>query len=193
MLDSMIRSPRPTRAEAADVANAVLDATDVVMLSGETASGRYPLEAVRMMDAIVREVEASELARGAAPAASVVAWSYASACAAAAAVTSRNTRLAGVVVFTRSGHTADQVAEFRPLAPIVAVVPTAAIAQRLALQWGIRPTVDPREFSQADAIERAEGVARELLGARAGDTVAIVVGSQRHGGTKAFILDTLGK
>ncbi|MFO0604332.1 MAG: pyruvate kinase [Polyangiales bacterium] len=193
MLDSMIRSPRPTRAEAADVANAVLDATDVVMLSGETASGRYPVEAVKMMDAIVREVEASDLARDAPTAASVLEWNYASACAAAAAVTSRNTRLTGVVVFTRSGHTADQVAEFRPRAPIVAVVPSEAIAQRLALQWGVVPVVDGRDVAHADAVERAERVAHEVLGAKAGDTVAIVVGSQRHGGTKSFVLDTLGR
>jgi pyruvate kinase len=194
MLDSMIRSPRPTRAEAADVANAVLDATDVVMLSGETASGRYPVEAVKMMDAIVREVEGSELARAAAGASStILEWSYASACAAAAAVTSRKTRLAGIVVFSKSGHTADQVAEFRPQAPIVAVSPSATIAQRLALQWGIVPVVDARDVSQSEAVERAEVIAREVLGAKPGDTVAIVVGSQRHTGTKAFVLDTLGR
>jgi len=194
MLDSMIRSPRPTRAEAADVANAVLDATDVVMLSGETASGRYPVEAVKMMDAIVREVEGSELGRTAAGSSStILEWNYASACAAAAAVTSRKTRLAGIVVFSKSGHTADQVAEFRPRAPIVAVSPTDAVAQRLALQWGVVPVVDPRDVTQADAVPRAEEVARAVLGAKAGDTVAIVVGSQRHTGTKAFILDTLGR
>jgi pyruvate kinase len=192
MLDSMIRSPRPTRAEAADVANAVLDATDVVMLSGETASGRYPLEAVKMMDSIIREVEASELMREVAPMPTVRSWNYASACAAAAALTSRHTKLAGVVVFTRSGHTADQMAEFRPRVPIVAVVPSEPIARRLALQWGVIPVVDPRDVSQNEAIERAEQVARELLGAKEGDTVAIVVGSQRHAGTKTFVLDTLG-
>jgi len=147
-----------------------------------------------MMDAIAREVEGSELARTTSGSSStILEWNYASACAAAAAVTSRKTRLAGIVVFSKSGHTADQVAEFRPRAPIVAVSPTDGIAQRLALQWGVIPVVDPRDVTQADAIPRAEEVARAVLGAKAGDTVAIVVGSQRHTGTKAFILDTLGR
>ncbi len=194
MLDSMIRSPRPTRAEAADVANAVLDTTDVVMLSGETASGRYPVEAVRMMDSIVREVEASELVREQTRhAAPVYDWDYASACAAAAALTTRNARIAGIVVFTLSGRTADQVAEFRPDAPIVAVTATEAIAQRLALQWGVIPVVDPLPVTPNDAVAHAEEIARRVLGARPGDTVAIVVGSQRHTGTKSFVLDTLGR
>jgi pyruvate kinase len=194
MLDSMIRSPRPTRAEAADVANAVLDATDVLMLSGETASGRYPVESVRMMDSIVREIESSDLFRSMdSQAVHAIEWDFASACAASAAMTSRNARLAGIVVFSRSGYTANLVAEFRPHAPIVAVTPTLAVAQRLALQWGVIPVCREMPAMPNDALRIAEEVARTVLHARDGDTVAIVVGSQKHTGTKSFVLDTLGR
>lgn len=193
MLDSMIRSPRPTRAEAADVANAVLDNSDVLMLSGETASGRYPIEAVRMMDAIIREIEASELYREAmGMVRDVSEWDYASACAGAAAMTSQRKRLAGILVFSRSGHTANQVSEFRPRAPILAVTDDPRVAQRLALQWGIQPVVDTAPVTPQLVLETAERLARLHLNAVDGDTIAIVVGSQRHTGTKSFILDTLG-
>ncbi len=194
MLDSMIRSPRPTRAEAADVANAVLDASDVLMLSGETASGRYPVESVAMMDTIIREIEASALYRTRnATTTFEYEWDFASACAASAAITSRHAKLAGIVVFSYSGHTADLVAEFRPAAPIVAVTPSARVAQRLALQWGVVPAVREMPATPNDALRIAEEVARARLDARDGDTVAIVVGSQKHSGTKSFVLDTLGR
>lgn len=194
MLDSMIRSPRPTRAEAADVANAVLDASDVLMLSGETASGRYPVEAVKMMDSIIREIESSALYRSVvAHAPQSMGWDFASACAASAAITSRHATLAGIVVFSHSGRTADLVAEFRPAAPIVAATPTEAIAQRLALQWGVIPVCAAMPANPNDALHAAEAIARETLKARDGDTVAIVVGSQKHSGNKSFVLDTLGR
>ncbi len=194
MLDSMIRAPRPTRAEVADVANAVLDASDVLMLSGETASGRYPVESVKMMDSIIREIEASTLYHASsAPTPRSLEWDFSSACAASAAITSRHATLAGVVVFSRSGRTADLVAEFRPRAPIVAVSPTEAIAQRLALQWGVISRVGPMPAMPNDALRAAEEAAREALHARDGDTIAIVVGSQKDTGTKSFVLDTLGR
>ncbi len=194
MLDSMIRSPRPTRAEAADVANAVLDGSDVLMLSGETASGKYPVESVRMMDSIIREVEGSDLY-----AASVdtppthTTWDFSSACAAAAAYTSRGGHLRGIVVFTRTGRTANILADYRPRAPVLAVTASDAAARRMALQWGAIPLVRPAPHSPADVLAIASEVARASLGAKDGDTIAIVVGSQRDTGMKSFILDTLGR
>lgn len=191
MLDSMIRSPRPTRAEAADVANAILDGTDVVMLSGETASGKYPVEAVRTMASIIQEIEGSEHYRALERLPHGERWDFTHACAAAASQTTRSTSLKGLVVFTRQGHTADIVAEYRPRAEVIAVTPTDASAQRLALQWGIRPVVHAMPTSPTEVIEIAREVARARWGAKAGDTIGIVSGSQRDTGTKYFILDTL--
>lgn len=191
MLDSMIRSPRPTRAEAADVANAILDGSDVVMLSGETASGKYPIEAVQTMSSIIEEVEGSDLYRGLAPVPQGVTWDFTHACAAAAAQTSRSARIAVLVVFTREGHTANIVAEFRPRAEIVAVTPTESSANRLALQWGIRPVVHPMPTDPTEAIAIARSISLTRLGVHPGDTIGIVSGSQRDVGTKYFILDTL--
>ncbi len=191
MLDSMIRSPRPTRAEAADVANAVLDGTDVLMLSGETASGKYPLEAVKMMDSIIREIENSDVYRDLVHAKPLSAWDFAHACAAAAAQTARSAKLASIVVFTRSGHTADMVADYRPSAPILAVTPSSQAAQRMALQWGTHPVQHALPSTAEEAVALATRLARDLLGVRGGETIAVVSGSQQDTGTKSFVLNTL--
>ncbi|MEZ4393193.1 MAG: pyruvate kinase [Polyangiales bacterium] len=191
MLDSMIRSPRPTRAEAADVANAILDGTDVVMLSGETASGKYPVEAVQTMSSIIQEIESSELYRSLDRQPHGETWDFTHACAAAASQTSRSAKIAVLVVFTREGHTANIVAEYRPRTEVVAVTPTEASAQRLALQWGIRPVVHPLPSDPSEALEMARTIALTRWGVHAGDTIGIVSGSQRDVGTKFFILDTL--
>jgi len=191
MLDSMIRNPRPTRAEAADVANAVLDGTDVLMLSGETASGRYPVESVRMMDAITREVETSEVYRELVQAQPVGAWDFSHACAASAALASRQQPLAAIVLFTRQGHTANMMAEYRPMAPILAVCAEEVTARRMALQWGTTPVWHPYPRNTEEALQAAIALVRAHLGAKRGDTIAVVSGSQRDTGTKSFALHTL--
>ena len=134
MLDSMIRNPRPTRAEAADVANAVIDGTDAVMLSGETAAGRYPIESVQMMDAIVREAERAWLADKKSTIKDpdmIGEWGFVNAAARAAALLSFALPLEVIVAFTRDGRTADLLSEYRPRAPIVAITATPAVAQQL--------------------------------------------------------------
>jgi pyruvate kinase len=192
MLDSMIRSPRPTRAEVADVANAVLDCTDVLMLSGETASGRYPVLAVQMMDSIVREIEASPLYdRATESMMPRMDWDFTHACAAAAALTSRHTKLAAIVVFTREGHTANMVAEFRPRAPIVGVTARREVAQRMALQWGVIPVLHALPEVPNETLALAARIARETLPMVDGDTIGIVSGHQKDTGTKSFILHRL--
>ncbi len=179
MLDSMMRNPRPTRAEATDVANAVLDGTDVVMLSGETASGKYPVEAVRTMDSIIREIEGSTIFDALPePAAFGEPLSFSNACARAAAATSRGVPLAAVVVGTADGHTADVVADYRPRAPIVAVTSNVEAARRLALQWGITPVLgDLRSVTFEERLQRAEQAALGATGlnVRVGDAIAVVV------------------
>ena len=141
MLESMIHNPRPTRAEASDVANAIFDGSDAVMLSGETAIGKYPLASVEMMDRIARRAEAAlhyeEMLskKGTDTLRQTVtnAISYAT-CAIA-----QNLGAAAIIVSTESGHTAKMVSKYRPKAPIVAVTPHAGVMRKLALNWGVNP------------------------------------------------------
>jgi pyruvate kinase len=179
MLDSMMRNPRPTRAEAADVANAVLDGTDAVMLSGETASGSYPVESVQMMDAIVRDVETAMFADGALSQYDPTvedAWEFANAGARAAALLSYQLPLKAVVTLTRDGRTAALLSGYRPRAPIVAITPSLAAARRLALLWG----VIPRPGLPAEDLEETLRIASQVLArekvCKKGDAFALVVG-----------------
>mgnify|MGYP001552487801 CR=1 FL=1 len=139
MLDSMIRNPRQTRAEAADVANAVLDGTDAVMLSGETAAGVYPIESVQMMDAIVREAEGAPIFSTALPESVLVqgGWEFASAAARSAALLSHILPLSAVVVVTRTGKSAELLSGYRPRKPIHAITWEEPTFRRLALRWGV--------------------------------------------------------
>ncbi|MBL8680352.1 MAG: pyruvate kinase [Myxococcales bacterium] len=189
MLDSMIRNPRPTRAEAADVANAVLDGTDVLMLSGEMASGKYPIESVRTMDSIIREIEGSELYQSLPePAAFGDAWAFHNVTARAAALASRSIVLKAIVVSTRDGWTANVLADYRPRCPVIAVTPHQSVATRLAMQWGVRPVVgDLKELTQDALLARADTLARELCGAIAGDAIAVLIGSQSGAGRQLVL------
>jgi pyruvate kinase len=161
MLDSMERNPRPTRAETTDVANAIIDGTDAVMLSGETAVGKYPVEAVRTMDRICRLAEDSryfhptrleDLPHIDGPIADIVS-------AACYAVAQRPRPL---VTFTWTGRTAYLLSKTRPAAPIYAITPSHEVADRLSLAWGVTPVVGE------DTIEILELIAQgmELLIAR---------------------------
>jgi pyruvate kinase len=177
MLESMTSAPRPTRAEVTDVANAVIDGSDAVMLSAETAVGKYPVESVRAMAAICREAEASpgypattraELAEQRA--------SFASAIAKATAETATTLGLQTVVAFTESGSTARLVSKYRPDAAIIAFTPLATTCQRMALLWGVTPVLFERQESTDDMIASAE---RILLGkgiVSAGERLAMAAG-----------------
>jgi pyruvate kinase len=177
MLNSMIEHPRPTRAEASDVANGIWDGADAVMLSGETASGRHPLLAVQMMDRIVREAEARadervtiELGSGATGGFNEV--TAAAACRAAEAAGAKV-----ICCFTLSGTTARLLAHFRPPMPIIAFSPDQASRRRCALYWGVIPKV-MAPVKNADLM--AEAVSERLLEeglAQHGDPVVLVHGS----------------
>ena len=144
MLDSMIKSPRPTRAEASDVANAIFDGTDAVMLSGETASGAYPIESVRMMNGIVLEAEKH-----------AIEWGHttnrledptfddAIALTRGARELAHDRNVAAIAVFTETGRTAVLMSKARPHVPILAFTPIPEIYTRLSLCWGVVPYLIP--------------------------------------------------
>jgi pyruvate kinase len=178
MLDSMIRNPRPTRAEASDVANAVLDGTDAIMLSGETAIGKYPLEAVRTMVKIAQQAEATsagpfrpELALRPSP------HTIAEAVAHATCQTARDLQAAAIVTPTVSGSTAGLIARYRPEMPIVAVTPSAAVQRRLMLTWGVYPLLARRVDNTDQMIADAVAAAREAGYVREGDLVVVTAGA----------------
>ncbi len=177
MLDSMIRNPRPTRAEASDVANAVFDGTDAVMLSGETASGQYPVAAVQTMAHIIRQAEQAAIWSLRFTDESVVRVTVAQAVAHASCETARDLKAKAIIAPTISGSTARLVARFRPQAPVVAVTPSAQTQRQLMLSWGVYPLLADRETTTdrmlADAIRAAQRQGFVNLG----DTVVVTAGS----------------
>jgi pyruvate kinase len=182
MLESMTESPRPTRAEASDVANAILDGTDAVMLSGETAVGRYPVQAVTAMQAIAREAERHLLAGRAAypaPARDAPTGGLHDALALGVERIARSLTVRAIVVATRSGATARFVASSRPRVPVVALTTSRRALTRMTLCWGVAPRLCPTLSGPAETLRRAEAAARELALARPGETILIAVGRER--------------
>jgi pyruvate kinase len=178
MLESMVHAPRPTRAEASDVANAILDGTDAVMLSAETATGDYPIEAVRAMDRIIREIEGEALdesveERRHRPEGAV---SVEEAIALGTSAVARMLNTPLIVTLTQSGFTARKVAAFRPTVPILAVTVVEQTFHQLALVWGVTPVLVDR-VPDYDAML---GVVRDLLlkreYARPGDRIVMTAG-----------------
>jgi pyruvate kinase len=192
MLESMISHPRPTRAETSDVANAILDGADAVMLSGETASGQFPVEAVRTMVKIAIDVERSELQR---PPLSRETHSgnIAEAVAEAACQAAASLKAKAIVVFTHSGSTAALISKFRPHLPIIAFTPLPAIQRRLALCWGVRAF--PIGFMEGTD-QQIRAVEDTLLGNgfRKGDVVVITMGVplEARGSTNLLKVHKLG-
>ncbi len=140
MLESMLNAPAPTRAEASDVANAVYEGVDAVMLSGETAAGRYPVEAVTIMDKIIRKAEHDHINRNRGNGHEVVPETTESdAVSAAARDVAATIGAAAIVALTTGGTTALRAARERPAVPILALTPSAAVARNLALVWGVQP------------------------------------------------------
>jgi pyruvate kinase len=191
MLDSMIRNPTPTRAEAADVANAIIDGTDAVMLSGETASGKHPHLAVEMMDKIIREVEAdwlSTVSKSREVEAFGEEWAFPDAAARAAALMSFALPIEAIVVFTRDGRTASLISEYRPRSPIVALTPDRRVANQLALDWGVIPRVDVPPEHLAEAVRVATGIVLREGICKVNDELALVLGWPVSSGTNTIKL-----
>jgi pyruvate kinase len=188
MLESMIENPRPTRAEASDVANAIFDGTDSVMLSAETASGRYPREAVAMMARIVVEAEGNmgeftQPRRRRDNQGLSVAETICESIAHAA----EDLPMGAIAVFTESGNTARMISKFRPQAPIFAFTHVTSVVQRSNLFWGVHPVRCPHAPSTDEMVEVAE---KELLSRgvlRPGSVLGVVAGTRQISGSTNFM------
>ncbi|WP_435144400.1 pyruvate kinase [Halobaculum sp. P14] len=178
MLDSMVRARRPTRAEASDVANAVLDGTDAVMLSGETAVGDHPVRVVETMDRIVRQVENSdeydETRESRVPFADED--SRTEALARSARYLARDTDAAAVVAASESGYTARKTAKFRPAVPVVATTPSDRVRRQLALSWGVQSVYADYAAGMEQVMDNAVSAALETGAADSGDTLVVLSG-----------------
>jgi pyruvate kinase len=190
MLESMMEQPRPTRAEASDVANAVFDGADALMLSGETAAGRHPVAAVEVMDRIILEAEAYDRRQAEAgrrrdgfPAGQAEAAGEADALAiaevvsAAAVYAAERLGVRRIVAFSQGGFTARMISRSRPAAPILVFTTDPAVARRIQLVWGVRPLLMDTEADHHDEV--VEVVERQLLAtglARPGESIVILMG-----------------
>ena len=177
MLESMVRSATPTRAEATDVANAVLDGSDALMLSEETATGSYPIEATETMVKIVLEAEAilpyEEILRSR--------WQDVlpevnDAAARAACQMAYQVQAKAIVAFTTGGTTALRVSKYRPRHPILAVTPSASVVSRLSLAWGVLPLKKHEPANLEEVFELASEAALETNLAKRGDLIVVIAG-----------------
>jgi pyruvate kinase len=177
MLDSMIRNPRPTRAEASDVANAVLDGTDAIMLSGETASGQYPVESVRTMARIAGEAERVREVQGlniSYPEPAI--FTSAGAVCHAAVETANETNAKAIIAPTISGSTARLMSSFRPHVPLIAVTPSPMVQRQLCMFWGTYPLLTRRLANMDEVLTDAIAVAQRHGYVGPGDTVVLTAG-----------------
>jgi pyruvate kinase len=177
MLDSMQRNPRPTRAEASDVANAILDGTDAIMLSGETAAGTYPVESVSMMNSIALRIEKSlqyeELFK---KRQRENKGTITDAIGQSVAATALNLQVAAIIAPTESGHTAKMISKYRPKAPILAITSDIRICRRLTLVWGVQTQFREKANSTDEMLQHAMDAAQDAKFVSNGDTVIITAG-----------------
>jgi pyruvate kinase len=178
MLESMIRGPRPTRAEASDVANAILDGTDAIMLSGETASGKYPLEAVQTMCRIAGEIEAATLIGPWHPPEHVThaKGNVTEAVSHATCETAYDLRAEAIIASTASGATARTIAKYRPHTKIIAVTPDPVVQRQLMLSWGVIPLLGLRVGSMDQILRNGIRAAYEAGLLKAGSPVVLTAG-----------------
>lgn len=176
MLESMIACPTPTRAEASDVANAVFDGTDAVMLSGETASGKYPFDSVRTMARIVIEAERSMAEYSRHTKASPAPGSTVDAIELAASVMAHQVGAVAIACLTHSGTAAKTLAKYRPQPPIVAIMDNELMLRRLSFLWGVRGVLIPKIVATDDLFAMVENVLQEHQWAAAEDLVVVTAG-----------------
>ncbi|MDD3225424.1 MAG: pyruvate kinase [Clostridium sp.] len=195
MLDSMIRNPRPTRAEASDIANAIFDGTDVIMLSGESANGSYPVEAAQTMARIAQSAEsqinhADELEKRRESSFTDVA----SAISFAACETATELGAKAIITATQTGSTARKVAKYKSDCPVIAVTPDEKVARSLSFSWGVNAIVGKKFNSTDDLIAESVTKAKEAGFVKDGDLVVIVAGVQvqKAGATNMIKVHVVG-
>lgn len=196
MLESMIENPRPTRAEASDVANAVYDGTDAVMLSGESAVGKYPVEAVAMMARIVTEAERTIKEQGGSYHAHAreTYLSIAETICEATAHAAEDLDLRGIAMFTETGTTARQLSKYHPAAPIFAFSPVELTINRLNLLWGTIPIRCPKVNSTEAMVDLAESLLEQGGFVKNREVIAVVAGTRTKSGSTNFLrLHVLGE
>ena len=177
MLDSMVAAPTPTRAEASDVATAIYDGADAVMLSAESATGRYPREAVEMMDRIIRSTEQHKLYQSIIEASQPNEEQTAPhAVASAAADLAKAIHAPAIVAFTSSGTTAARIARKRPAVPILAITPDEMVARRLCLLWGAHSLLSEDVRTYEEMVDAASAKALSEEFARPADLIVVVAG-----------------
>ena len=185
MLESMIESPQPTRAEVSDVANALLDGTDAVMLSAETAAGGYPVQAVRTMDRIIRRIEHERLGRTGRAGKQVeglskIQQTTSGAIAASSLIAVERVGSPFIVTFTQSGYTARIVSAQRPSVPILAITDQWRTYNQLALVWGVQPILFHGGISYSSMLDKARDVALELGMGESGQRFVVTAGVPFH-------------
>ncbi len=177
MLDSMINNPRPTRAEASDVANAIFDGTDAVMLSGETAVGKYPVETVAMMDAIIRESESHLKQWGHWKGGNAAAMrDDAESITRAAKELAQDVNVAAITVFTQSGRTARLMSKAFPRVPVLGLTPEPRAFNRMALYWGVHPIMVNLSSSVDEMLASIEATTLSLASMKPGQQVVVISG-----------------
>lgn len=177
MLDSMIRNPRPTRAEVTDVANAIIDGTSAIMLSGETAAGKYPEEAVKMMTSIARRVEESldyDLMLN--ESVSLLENTTTNSISKSACVVARDLEAAAIVAATTSGATARALSKYRPKTKILAVTPSEKTVRKMALSWGVEPLLVPDFTSTDDLVNESLDLLVQAGMLEEGDLTVVTAG-----------------
>lgn len=194
MLESMINNPRPTRAEASDVANAVFDGTDALMLSGETAVGKYPVKAVEMMAKIAVEAEGPAFKQHLVRRKKEAPSSFSQAVAFASFAAAGELHARAVVVFSQTGSTARLVSKLRPSTPIVAFTPLEETKRRLSLIWGVQPFCIEFGGHTDEMICRGEAAMLNNGLAEMGDTIVVVSGTKvgMRGATNMMKIDKIG-
>jgi len=196
MLDSMQRNPRPTRAEASDVANAIFDGTDALMLSGETAAGKYPMESVQTMSRIAERAELALAYRDIfMKQASVAQKSVTDAISQAVAQSALDLDVKAIVTSTESGYTARMVSKYRPKAPIIAVTPVEQVQRRLQLVWGVIPVAGVSASTTDEMFDIAVQGAIQSGIVKLGDTIIITAGVPvgRSGTTNLIKIHNVGE